>query len=82
MLPAGKTLILSAMLETTLLINSDHVQAFLRANYDLELKSVSHERLEQICEFPQVQSMGCWPAGDSMAVIDGTLVIKLADEGE
>lgn len=80
--PAGKIHILSGLLETSLLFNGEHALPFLKTNYGLELKAVARERLEQISEFPQVQSMGCWPAGDSMAVIDGTLVIKLADEGE
>lgn len=80
--PAGKIHILSALLETSLLFNAEHTLPFLKANYGLNLESAAPGRLEQLSSATQVQSMGCWPAGDSMAIIDGTLIIKLADVGE
>lgn len=43
---------------------------------------VSGEEKQTIVQSDAVQQMGVWPAADSVAVIDHTLVIKLCSEGE
>ena len=73
---------LSALIETSLFTNAEHIIPFLRATFGMELESVTNARLMELSESVEVQSMGCWPSGDSIAVIDGTLVIKLANGGE
>ena len=76
--PAGKI----HMLETSLHINSGHTIAFLRETFGMELETVGYTRLTELTESDEVQSMGVWPAGDSITVIDHTIVIKLANEAE
>lgn len=80
--PAGKIHMLSALIETNLFIDAEHTIPFLKATFGMELESVTHARLIELSESVEVQSMGCWPSGDSIAVVDDTLVIKLANGGE
>ena len=80
--PAGKIHMLSALLETSLFTNAEHTIPFLTATFGMELESVTNARLIELSESAEVQSMGCWPSSDSIAVIDDILVIKLADVGE
>lgn len=80
--PAGKIHMLSALIETNLFTDAEHTVPFLKASFGLELEPVNSEKLAELSEIPEVQSMGCWPSGDSIAVLDDILVIKLANEGE
>lgn len=80
--PAGKIYMLSALIETSLFTNADHTIPFLQATFDLELAPVTQARLAELSELPEVRAMDCWPSGDAIAVIDGTLIIKLAAEGD
>lgn len=79
-----KILILSSNLEKSLLFDSEHTIRFLQATFGLELKSLNLEQRKDLFNTDEVKSMSCWPAGDSITVIDNTLVIKLSDkiEGE
>ena len=43
---------------------------------------VSGEEKEMVAQREDVQAMGKWPAKDCIAVIDGTVIIKLGSEGE
>lgn len=79
---SGKIQILSSGIEKTLLYNPVRTTNFLRATFGLELESVDKSRREALMKSAEVQAMGCWPAGDSIAVIDDTLVIKLSDKEE
>ena len=80
--PAGKIHLLSGRLETSLLTNSENTVLFLQNTLGLELKSVTSEKIAELSESPEIQAMRCFPSGDSMKVLDGILVIKLADESE
>lgn len=80
--PAGKIHILSALIETSLFIDAEHVISFLKTTFGLELESVTSAMLAELSENEEVQVMGCWPSADSIAVIDDTLVIKLANQEE
>lgn len=77
--PAGKIHILSGLISTNLLIDHEHTVRYLNATYGLELTSATKAERELLTQTEIVANMPCWPAGDSMCVIDGTLVIKLAD---
>lgn len=81
---SGKIHILSSLLEKTLLFDSEHTTLFLQATFGLELESLNREQRNNLLNKDEVKSMSCWPAGDSITVIDDTLVIKLSDriEGE
>lgn len=77
--PAGKIHMLSSLIETNLLIDHEHTVPFLNATYGLELTSATKTEREVLAQTNLVANMPCWPAEGSMCVIDGTLVIKLAD---
>ena len=79
--PAGKIIMLSGLLETNLMTNSDHTLPFLRETFGMELESVTKAKISELSNSAEVKSMGCWPADDSIAVVGDTVVIKLANEG-
>ena len=73
---------LSALLETNLLIDAEHTISFLRANFGLDLEAVGATQRKELFNTDEVQAMDCWPAGNSIKVINDTLVIKLSDNEE
>lgn len=79
---SGKLHILSGGLEETLLYDSDHTTKFLQATFGLDLEVVGRIQRNDLLNSAEVQAMGCWPDGDSIAVIDDTLIIKLSDREE
>lgn len=76
--PAGKLYMLSSHLETSLLLSHEHTVRYLKETYGLEIPSLDYESRQALEESQEAKEMGCWPAGDSMVVIDGVLIIKLA----
>ena len=80
--PVGKLHMLVILLNKTLLFDSDHTTKFLQANFNLELEPVDRQTRDALLKSDQVQAMGCWPEGDSMAVIEDTLVIKMSNTEE
>ncbi|MEE0800515.1 MAG: glucosyltransferase domain-containing protein [Gemmiger sp.] len=79
--PSGKIHMLSTLIETNLFIDAEHTIPFLKATFGMDLEPVTTARLTELSESADVQAMGCWPEKDSIAVMDGTLVIKLANTG-
>jgi hypothetical protein len=77
--PGDQIHILSSLLESDLLYDNVHAHLYLQGMYGLRLPRVTAEQLEAMEADPNVQSMGIWPAENSVDVIDGVLVIKLAD---
>ena len=80
--PAGKIHMLSGLVETSLLIDNEHTIPFLKATFGLGLEPVSGTELSEFHTSSAVKTMGCWPEGDSLAVIDDVLVLKLSDRAE
>ena len=81
--PVRNIFILSRGLESNLLYDSDHTLSFLKATFGMDLESASTVEKNKLSKLDSVKAMGNWPARDSIAVIDKTLVIKLSDiEGE
>ena len=78
----GKIHVLSGLIETSLLYDSDHTTRFLDAVFGLSLESLNRTQRNRLLDTEEVQAMGCWPEGNSIAVIDNILVIKLSDRGE
>ena len=78
----GKIHILSSLLEKTLLYDSEHTTKFLHATFGLNLEPLNREQRNELLNTDEVQAMECWPSGDSIAVIDDILVIKLSDREE
>lgn len=79
---SGKIRILSGRLEKTLLYDSAHTTKFLRATFGLDLEVLDKTQRNSLLNSAEVQAMGCWPEGDSIAVIDDILIIKLSDREE
>ena len=77
--PAGELFMLSSLIETNLLIDHEHTVLFLRQSFGLEMEGATGEEMSVLSQNPAVQEMGCWPAEDSMTVIDGILVLKLSE---
>lgn len=77
--PAGKIHIFSSLIETNLLIDHEHTVPFLNTTYGLELASATKAEQEMLAQTEIVANMPCWPAEGSMCVIDGTLIVKLAN---
>lgn len=79
---SGRIHILSSLIETSLLYDSEHTTKYLKATFGLDLEPVDLAQRDALLDTEEVASMGCWPARDSIAVIDDTLVIKLSDRKE
>lgn len=78
--PAGKIHMFSCMTETNLLFDSEHTVPFLQKTMGLKLNGVTKAKRAELTKLSEVQTMGCWPSGDSMKVIDGIVIIKLSDD--
>lgn len=81
-LPSGQIQLLSNLLERTLLLDAEHTVLFLNNTMGLELEPVNLREQRILAETDTVMGMPCWPAEGSMQVIDGVLVIKLAETTE
>ena len=79
---SGKIHILSSLLEKTLLFDSEHTMLFLQATFGLELNSINKQQRNSLLKTDKVKSMGCWPADDSITVMDDIIIIKLSDKIE
>lgn len=83
MVPSGQIHILNGVLETNLLYDSEHTTRFLKHTFGLETDTpYSATQRDELLRSEAVQAMPCWPEGGSMAVIDGTLVLKLSEREE
>ena len=76
---AGSILLLSSLIETSLLYDSEHTTRFLDATFGFSLESLDIAQRNALLETDEVKAMGCWPSGNSITVIDDILVIKLSD---
>lgn len=56
-----------------------HIGMFVEELIDPELEFVDQLEAEEIAKSDEVAQMGIWPAGDSIAVVGDTVVVKLAD---
>ena len=78
----GKTYILSSNLETTILLDPEHVIRFMKNTFGFEGELLERNQRIDLYETEAVQEMECWPSPDSIAVIDGRLVLKLSAVNE
>ena len=56
-----------------------HIGMFVEELIDPELEFVDQLEAEEITKSDEVAQMGIWPAGNSIAVVGDTVVVKLAD---
>ena len=78
----GKIHILSGLLEKSLLYDSEHTVRFLQTTFGMDLAPLNFSQRNELLHRDEVQTMGCWPSGNSIAVIDDVLVIKISDREE
>lgn len=75
----GQFHILSSLLEKQLLVDEYQVLGFLQWYTGTEIPYVDGERLDELSQDTRVREMPVWPADGAVAVVDGTLVIKLSE---
>ena len=80
--PGDRIHLLGTMLEEHLLYDHVHTSLYLNNTFQMNIPSASLEMREMLEDTSKVQEMGIWPAEDSVAVVDGVLVIKLAEAKE
>lgn len=77
--PAGEIIIFQRLLEKTLLYDEKRTVYFLNTAFGVALERLEQQQREELQDTEQFKEMPCWPAEDSMAVIDDVLVIKFSD---
>ena len=82
--PSNRDLLLTRWLETDLIYRHLNGTAFLNEVFNLDLEPVSEQKAKELESDAEVKRMGIWPASDSVSVVEGTVVIKVAEtlEGE
>lgn len=63
----------------TLFYDHIHIKMYMDEIFDLGLEFVDQLEADRISRMEEVAQMGIWPAGDSIAVIGDTIVIKIDD---
>ncbi len=63
-------------------VNQSVLTAALRDYCEMDYEFLAGEEKRLLIQSEGVEAMGKWPAKDSVAVVDGTIVIKLGTEGE
>jgi len=78
--PKGERVhLLGHLLETELLYDFEHIVLFLNNTFNTNFWSIKPEDRVRLDEMEQVRNMPCWPAPDSVRLIEDIIVIKLAD---
>lgn len=75
----GEIFMLSGVLEKSLLFDQTHAFLYLRHMFEFSYEAASNVELTELEQLNSVREMETWPAAGSMKVIDGILVIKLAE---
>lgn len=74
-----KVHIFTGLLEKALLYNEEHVYLYLSGAFDLDLPITSKEKREEIVESEMLSEIEAYPESDYTYIIDGTLVVKMAE---
>ena len=77
--PGDRIHLLGTLLEDHLLYDHIHAYLYISNIYGLDLPAASYEDRQVLENTVDVQNMGIWPAENSVEIVDGILVIKLAD---
>jgi len=67
------------LLQNTLAYDQGHLVEFMRITFGCGLVYPPEEEQARLRQSSQAAAMPCWPADGSVAVIDGTVVVKLAE---
>lgn len=63
--------------DVNLMRNQDFIVSILNNDLGMVLDGVRGEQEETLRQTDEVMEMGCWPAADSVRLVDGVMVIKL-----
>lgn len=77
---ANRIHILAQLLETNLMYDEEHLIYYLNNTFYTAYDKLDSEERNVLISYNQVQDMPCWPAADSVQLIDDVIVIKLAEE--
>lgn len=77
--PGSSIHLLSAQIESDFLYDHAHAYCWLQEKYGLDIPSASVTQRAYLEKHEAVQKMGTWPEKSSVSIIDGILVIKLAE---
>lgn len=77
--PGSRIHMLSASIEADFLYDHAHAYNWLQEKYGMDIPSASVAQREYLETHEKIQEMGTWPAKSSVSIIDGILVIKLAE---
>ena len=80
--PGDRIHLMGVLLEEHLIYDHTHGYLYLANTFGLEIPTAPLEWREALESNIAVQDMGIWPAEDSVAVVDGILVIKLEEPKE
>lgn len=64
---------------TDLNFDAAHIVRFLNHTFRCSYMLVGGDELTAVVQSEAVQTMGCWPATDSVAIVNDVIVIKLAE---
>lgn len=78
-MPGNKVHMLTELIEEDWVFDHEHTYRYLNNVFGIDIPEVTTAQLEALEQTDLVKQMGIWPAEDSVAEIDGVLVVKLAD---
>jgi hypothetical protein len=77
----GQVQIITNVVTETMIMWTGQTESFLDYAFDLTLEPLPYQEKKDLLETSnEVQNMPCWPAQDSVKVLDGILVIKFSNE--
>lgn len=65
--------------DVNLMRNQAFIISILESDLGMILHGVGGERAEEIRQKDEVKKMGCWPAADSVKMVENVMIIKLED---
>lgn len=68
--------------DVNLMRNQDFIVSILKSDLGMVLEGVRGEQEEILRQSDEVRNMACWPAADSVKMVDGVMVIKLEEVQE
>lgn len=70
---------LTGTLKSTLAYKHDNISAFTKNTFFNETDFASHSEIAEVEQNPAIADMPCWPAKESVKLLDGYIVVKLSE---
>lgn len=77
--PGSRVHMLTELIEEDFLFNGEHAYLYLKNTFGMDIPIATSSQQAELIQNPDVVKMSAWPAADSVAVVDGVLVIKLQE---